>query len=173
MARTTFSGPVASNNGYIPTTRFTPDNLAGPTALTAAELATGYIAHEGAANITLTLPRAVSTAVGVVPAIQGIVQQLNAVAGQTFDFQIDAQTAGAGTVTVALGAAGALSALATAVGASAGLLVVAAGNTGTATFRLTFTGGNPAATYDGANIPNQPNQGAPNSATGYTLTRIS
>ena len=171
MARTTFSGPVASNNGYIPTTRFTPDNLAA-TTLTAAELATGYIAHEGAANITLTLPRAVSTAVGVVPAIQGIVQQLNAVAGQTFDFQIDAQTAGAGTVTVALGAAGALSALATAVGASAGLLVVAAGNTGTATFRLTFTGGNPAATFT-ANIPNQPNQGAPNSATGYTLTRIS
>ena len=170
MARTTFSGPVASNNGYIPTTRFTPDNLAA-TTLTAAELATGYIAHEGAANITLTLPRAVSTAVGVVPAIQGIVQQLNAVAGQTFDFQIDAQTAGAGTVTVALGAAGALSALATAVGASAGLLVVAAGNTGTATFRLTFTGGNPAATFT-ANIPNQPNQGAPNSATGYTLTRI-
>ena len=167
MARTTFSGPVASNNGYIPTTRFTPDNLAGPTALTAAELATGYIAHEGAANITLTLPRAVTAGT-----VQGIVQQLNAVAGQTFDFQIDAQTAGAGTVTVALGAAGALSALATAVGASAGLLVVAAGNTGTATFRLTFTGGNPAATFT-ANIPNQPNQGAPNSATGYTLTRIS
>jgi len=166
MARTTFSGPVASNNGFIPTTRFTPDNLAGPTALTAAELATGYIAHEGAANITLTLPAAAT-----VGTVQGLVPAVNAVAGQTLDFQIDTQAAGAGTVTVALGAGGALSALATAVGASAGLLVVAAGNTGTATFRLTFTGGNTAATFT-ANIPDQPNQGLPGSATGYTLTRI-
>ena len=165
MARTTFSGPVASNNGFIPTTRFTPDNL-GATTLTAAELATGYIAHEGGANITLTLPRAVTAVADV-----GMVSQLNAVAGQTFDFQIDTQAAGAGTVTLALGAGGALSALATAVGASAGLLVVAAGNTGTATFRLTFTGGNTAATFT-ANIPNQPNQGLPGSATGYTLTRV-
>jgi hypothetical protein len=164
MARTTFSGPVASNNGFIPTTRFTPDNLAA-TTLIASELATGYIAHEGGANITLTLPRAVTAVADV-----GMVSQLNAVAGQTFDFQIDTQAAGAGTVTLALGAGGALSALATAVGASAGLLVVAAGNTGTATFRLTFTGGNRAATFT-ANIPDQPNQGIPGSATGYTLTR--
>ena len=169
MARTTFSGPVASNNGFIPTTRFTPDNLAGPTALTAAELATGYIAHEGAANITLTLPAA-ATVAGP-PSVQGLVPAVNAVAGQTLDFQIDTQAAGAGTVTVALGAGGSLSALATAVGASAGLLVVAAGATGTATFRLTFTGGNTAATFT-ANIPDQPNQGLPGSATGYTLTRI-
>ena len=167
MARTTFSGPVASNNGFIPTTRFTPDNIAA-TTLTAAELATGYIAHEGGANITLTLPRAVTAILDV-----GMVPQLNAVAGQTFDFQIDTQAAGAGTVTLALGAGGTLSDAAT-VAASAvafGKLTVAAGNTGTATFRLTFTGGNTAATFT-ANIPNQPNQGLPGSATGYTLTRV-
>jgi hypothetical protein len=164
MARTTFSGPVASDNGFIPTSRFTPDNLT-PITLTAAEVAEGYIAHEGAANITLTLPAAAT-----VGTVQGIVPALNAIAGQTFDFQIEATAAGAGSVTLVLGAGGSLSALATAVGASAGLLVVAAGATGTATFRLTFTGGNPAATFT-ANIPNQPVQGTPGSATGYTLTR--
>ena len=168
MARTTFSGPVASNNGFIPTSRFTPDNLT-PITLTAAEVAEGYIAHEGAANITLTLPAA-ATVAGP-PSVQGIVPALNAIAGQTFDFQIDTTAAGAGTLTLVLGAGGSLSALATAVGASAGLLVVAAGATGTATFRLTFTGGNTAATFT-ANIPDQPNQGLPGSATGYTLTRI-
>ena len=164
MARTTFSGPVASDNGFIPTSRFTPDNLT-PITLTAAEVAEGYIAHEGAANITLTLPAAAT-----VGTVQGLVPALNAIAGQTFDFQIDTSFAGAGTVTLVLGGGGSLSALATAVGASAGLLVVAAGATGTATFRLTFTGGNTAATFT-ANIPNQPVQGTPGSATGYTLTR--
>ena len=164
MARTTFSGPVASDNGFIPTSRFTPDNLT-PITLTAAEVAEGYIAHEGAANITLTLPAAAT-----VGTVQGLVPALNAIAGQTFDFQIDTSFAGAGTVTLVLGGGGSLSALATAVGASAGLLVVAAGGTGTATFRLTFTGGNTAATFT-ANIPNQPVQGTPGTATGYTLTR--
>ena len=165
MARTTFSGPVVSQNGFIPTSRFTPDNLT-PITLTAAEVAEGYIAHAGAANITLTLPAAAT-----VGTVQGLVPALNAIAGQTFDFQIDTTVPGTGTVTIALGAGGSLSAAATAgAGADAGLLVVAAGATGTGTFRLAFTGGDTAPTYV-ANIPNQPVQGTPGSATGYTLTR--
>ena len=165
MARTTFSGPVASTNGFIPTSAVAID-VTPAAAITAAQLATGKITSTSAAAVAITLPAAAT-----VGTVQGLVPAVNAVAGQTLDFQIDTQAAGAGTVTVALGAGGALSALATAVGASAGLLVVAAGNTGTATFRLTFTGGNTAATFT-ANIPDQPNQGLPGSATGYTLTRI-
>jgi hypothetical protein len=170
MARTTFSGPVASTNGFIPTSRHTQSTVA---TLTAAQLATGYISGNSAAatNYTITLPRAVSTAPGVLPAIQGISNLLNAVAGQTFDFVVN-NTNGLSIITIAVGTAGVLSSLAAAVGASAGLLTIPVSATAaTATFRLTFTGGETAPGAGGA-APTQPVQGTPGSATGYTLTRI-
>ena len=163
MARTTFSGPLASANGSIHNGRV---SIGATGTISAAALATtGYITCTSAAATTITLPIAVTAGV-----VQGLVPALNASAGQKFTFIVD-NTAGASAVTIAIaaGAANALSDAAT-VAASAvafGRLVVASGVTGMAQFTLMFTGGLTAPTV--ANP--QPNQALPGTATGYTLTR--
>ena len=166
MARTTFSGPLASANGSIHNGRV---SIGATGTISAAALATtGYITCTSVAATTITLPIAVTVAGP--PSVQGLVPALNASAGQKFTFIVD-NTAGAANVTIAIaaGAANALSDAAT-VAASAvafGRLVVASGVTGMAQFTLMFTGGLTAPTV--ANP--QPNQALPGTATGYTLTR--
>jgi hypothetical protein len=147
MSRTTFSGPVASTNGFIPNKN--PNLAVNATAALAADtfVASGYITSTSAGATTITLPTAATMSV----------QQLGAVAGQEYSFIVD-NTAGASNVTIALGTGGTLSDAAT-ITASAvafGRLVVAAGATGMAKFTLMFSGG------DGV---------SPASATAYTLTR--
>lgn len=104
---------------------------------TAAQVATGYITSTSAAGTTITLPT--GTLLGT---------QLGATQGTIFDLTID-NTAGANTVTIAVAVNGILSALATAVSTSGGLLTVPSGVTGQGVFRLMFS-----------------------SATAYTFTRI-
>ena len=152
MSRTTFSGPVASTNGFVPSGPSVAVNATA--AITAANLQVGYITSTSAAVTTITLPICV-TAGGVA----GLATVLGAVRGQQFSFMVD-NVAGASAVTmaVAAGATNALSDAAT-VGASAvafGKLTIAAGVTGLAQFTLMFNGG------DGV---------TPGSATGYCLSR--
>ncbi len=115
----------------------TPAAINATATATALQVATGYITSTSAAATTITLPT--GTLLGA---------QLGATQGTVFDLFID-NTAGADTVTIAVATNGILSALATAVGASAGLLTVPSGVTGQACFRLMFS-----------------------SATAYTFTRI-
>ena len=122
----------------VPTTwGHTPAAINATATATAAEVATGYITSTSAAATTITLPT--GTLLGT---------ELGATQGTIHDLYID-NTAGANTVTVAVAVNGILSALAAAVGASAGLLTVPSGVTGQACFRLMFS-----------------------SATAYTFTRI-
>lgn len=104
---------------------------------TAAQVATGYITSISGAATTITLPT--GTLLGAA---------LGATQGTIHDLYID-NTAGANTVTIAVAVNGILSALASAVAASAGLLTVPSGVTGQACYRLMFS-----------------------SATAYTFTRI-
>jgi hypothetical protein len=55
MSRTTFSGPVASTNGFVPTG---PSNLAvnATATITAQNLQVGYITSTSAGATTITLP---------------------------------------------------------------------------------------------------------------------
>ena len=150
MSRSTFSGPVASTNGFVPTGPSWPVNATA--TVTAQNLQVGYLTSTSAATVTITLP--ITTTAG---GVTGVSQQLGAVRGQQFSFVVD-NTGGANNVTVALGTGGSLSDAAT-ITASAvafGRLVVASGATGMAQFTMMFTGG------DGV---------SPGSATGYTLTR--
>lgn len=105
--------------------------------LTSAQVATGYITSTSAATVTLTMPTGTLLG-GVLGATQGMI----------FDLYID-NTAGANTITMAVGANAILSAAAAANAASQGLLTVPSGVTGQACFRLMFS-----------------------SATAYTFTRI-
>ena len=136
MSSTTFSGPVTSTNGFIgtltgdlvnPTYTHTATAANATASLTAAQVATGYIASTSAAATTLTLPT--GTLLGAA---------LGAVQGTVFDLYID-NTAGASLVTMAVATNGIKSALAAAVAASAGLLTVPAGVTGQARFTLMFS----------------------------------
>jgi len=153
MASTTFSGPVTSTNGFIGSvTGNVTGNVVGSTAVgivthtpvainatataTAAQVATGYITSTSAAPTTITLPT--GTLLGAA---------IGAVQGTILDLYID-NTAGADVVTMAVAVNGIKSALAAAVGASAGLLTVPSGVTGQARFTLMFS-----------------------SATAYTFTR--
>lgn len=156
MSNSTFSGPVRSEGGFQTivknattgaiTVPFSTTGAGAQTRLTAAinatatatatEVATGYITSTSAAATTITLPT--GTLLGAA---------LGATAGTTFDLYID-NTAGANTVTIAVATNGILSALAAAVGASAGLLTVPSGVTGQGRFTLMFS-----------------------SATAYTFTR--
>ena len=149
MSSTTFTGPVTSLNGFIGAVTgnvtgsiaigkvtHTPTPINATATATAAQVATGYITSTSAAPTTITLPT--GTLLGTA---------LGAVQGTILDLYID-NTAGANTVTIAVAVNGIISALATAVGASAGLLTVPSGVTGQACFRLMFS-----------------------SATAYTFTR--
>ena len=159
MARTTFSGPLASANGSIHNGRV---SIGATGTISAAALATtGYITCTSAAVTTITLPIAVTAG-----AVQGLVPALNASAGQKFTFIVD-NTAGASAVTIAVGTGGTLSDAANTTAASFGDVTLASGVRGMAQFTLMFTGGLTAPTV--ANP--QPNQALPGTATGYTLTR--
>ena len=150
MSRTTFSGPVASTNGFVPSGPSTAVNATA--TITAQNLQVGYITSTSGAATTITLP--ITTTAG---AVTGVSQQMLAVRGQQFSFIVD-NTGGANNVTIALGTGGSLSDAAT-IAASAvafGRLLVAPGATGMVQFTMMFTGG------DGV---------SPGSATGYTLTR--
>ena len=151
MARTTFSGPVASTNGFIGNvTGNVAGNIAGSGSIThattsainatatatAAQVATGYITSTSAAATTITLPT--GTLLGAA---------LGAVRGTVFDLYVD-NTAGASTVTMAVATNGILSSAAADTPGSFGDLTVASGATGIARFTLMFA-----------------------SATAYTFTR--
>ncbi len=131
MARTTFNGPVVSQNGFIGGHQVASANAVNATATaTAAQVASGYITSTSAAATTITLPTgtALGTAIG-------------AVQGTVLDLYID-NTAGANTVTIAVNTNAVLSAGAVAAAAAAGTfgdLDVASGATGLARFTLMFS----------------------------------
>jgi hypothetical protein len=128
MARTTFSGPVVSQNGFIQGHQPTALNAINVTGdATAAQVADGYITSTSAAPVTITLPTgtALGTAIG-------------ASRGTVLDLFID-NTAGASTVTVAVNTNAVLSSAAVDTAGSFGDLTIAAGATGIARFTLMFS----------------------------------
>ncbi len=128
MARTTFSGPVVSQNGFIQGHQPTSANAINSDATaTAAQVADGYITSTSAAPTTITLPTgtALGTAIG-------------ASRGTVLDLFID-NTAGASTVTVAVNTNAVLSSAAVDTAGSFGDLTIAAGATGIARFTLMFS----------------------------------
>ena len=128
MARTTFSGPVVSQNGFIQGHQPTSLNAINATATaTAAQVADGYITSTSASPTTITLPTgtALGTAIG-------------ASRGTVLDLFID-NTAGASTVTVAVNTDAVLSSAAVDTAGSFGDLTIAAGATGIARFTLMFS----------------------------------
>jgi hypothetical protein len=128
MARTTFSGPVISSNGFITDHAPTSANAVNATATaTAAQVATGYITSTSAAATTITLPT--GTLLGAA---------LSATQGTVFDLFID-NTAGADVVTLAVATNGILSTAAADTAGSFGDLTVAAGATGLARFTIMFS----------------------------------
>lgn len=128
MAKTTFNGPVASQNGFISGHQVTTDNAINATATaTAAQVATGYITSTSASPTTITLPT--GTALG---------NQLGAVKGTTLDLYID-NTAGASAVTIAVNTNAILSTAAVDSAASFGDLTVASGVTGLARYTIMFS----------------------------------
>jgi hypothetical protein len=128
MARTTFSGPVRSLNGFIGNLVSNPTVAAinATATATAAEVATGYITSTSAAATTITLPT--GTLLGAA---------LGATQGTVFDLYVD-NTGGASTVTMAVAVNGILSSAAADTPGSFGDLTVAAGATGIARFTLMF-----------------------------------
>jgi hypothetical protein len=129
MARSTFSGPVVSNNGFIAGHQITTtDNAIPATAVaTAAQVATGYITTTSAATTTITLPT--GTLLG------GLI---GATRGTSFDLYVD-NTAGASVVTIAVATNGILSSAAADTPGSFGDLTIAAGATGLARFTIMFS----------------------------------
>jgi hypothetical protein len=128
MARTTFSGPVVSQNGFIQGHQPTDLNAINTTGTaTAAQVADGYITSTSAAPVTITLPT--GTALGAA---------LGATRGTILDLFID-NTAGASTVTVAVNTNAVLSTAAVDTAGSFGDLTIAAGATGLARFTLMFS----------------------------------
>ena len=128
MARTTFSGPVVSQNGFIQghqPTALNAINVSG--TATAAQVADGYITSTSASPTTIKLPT--GTDLG---------SAIGAVQGTTLDLYID-NTAGASTVTVAVNTNAVLSSAAVDTAASFGDLTIAAGATGIARFTLMFS----------------------------------
>lgn len=126
MARTTFSGPVVSQNGFIVDHNTTQAINATATA-TAAQVAAGYITSTSAAATTITLPT--GTALGAA---------VNATQGTVLDLYID-NTAGASTVTVAVNTNAILSTAAADTAGSFGDLTIASGVTGVARFTIMFS----------------------------------
>ena len=128
MARTTFSGPVASTNGFIGNLVANPTVAAinATATATAAEVATGYITSTSAAVTTITLPT--GTLLGAA---------LGATRGTVFDLYVD-NTAGASVVTMAVAVNGILSSGAADTPGSFGDLTIAAGATGIARYTLMF-----------------------------------
>jgi len=128
MARTTFNGPVVSQNGFIQGHQPTSANAINSDATaTAAQVADGYITSTSAAPTTITLPT--GTALG---------NFLGASRGTVLDLFID-NTAGASTVTVAVNTNAVLSSAAVDTAGSFGDLTIAAGATGLARYTLMFS----------------------------------
>jgi len=128
MARTTFNGPVVSQNGFIEGHQITTDNAVNATATaTAAQVASGYITSTSAAATIITLPT--GTALGTA---------ISASRGTVLDLFID-NTAGASTVTVAVNTDAVLSTAAVDTAASFGDLTIASGATGIGRFTLMFS----------------------------------
>jgi len=128
MARTTFSGPVVSQNGFIQghqPTSFNAINVTGTAS--AAQVADGYITSTSAAPVTITMPT--GTALGAA---------LGASRGTVLDLFID-NTAGADVVTVAVNTNAILSTAAADTAGSFGDLTVAAGATGLARYTIMFS----------------------------------
>jgi hypothetical protein len=128
MARTTFNGPVASQNGFISGHEVGTANAINATATaTPAQVASGYITSTSAAGTTITLPTGtdLGTAIG-------------ATKGTVLDLYID-NTAGASTVTIAVNTNAILSTAAADTAGSFGDLTVAAGATGLARYTLMFS----------------------------------
>ena len=128
MARTTFNGPVVSQNGFIQGHQPTSANAINSDATaTAAQVADGYITSTSAAPTTITLPT--GTALG---------NFLGASRGTVLDLFID-NSAGASTVTVAVNTNAVLSSAAVDTAGSFGDLTIASGATGIARFTLMFS----------------------------------
>jgi hypothetical protein len=128
MARTTFSGPVVSLNGFVTDHSPTSANAINATGTaTAAQVASGYITSTSAAPTTITLPT--GTLLGAA---------VGATQGTVLDLFID-NTAGADVVTVAVATNGILSTAAADTAGSFGDLTIAAGATGLARFTIMFS----------------------------------
>jgi hypothetical protein len=128
MARTTFSGPVVSQNGFIQghqPTSFNAINATGDAS--AAQVADGYITSTSAASTTITMPT--GTALG---------NLLGASRGTVLDLFVD-NTAGASTVTMAVNTNAILSSAAADTAGSFGDLTIAAGATGLARYTIMFS----------------------------------
>ena len=128
MAKTTFNGPVVSQNGFIAGHQVDAANAINATATaTAAQVVAGYITSTSVGTVTITLPT--GTLLGAA---------LGATQGTTLDLFID-NTAGASVVTVAVATNGILSSAAADTPGSFGDLTVASGVTGLARFTLMFS----------------------------------
>ena len=131
MAKTTFNGPVVSQNGFIDGHQVVAANAIDATATaTAAQVVAGYITSTSVGTVTITLPT--GTLLGAA---------LGATQGTTLDLFID-NTAGASVVTVAVATNGILSTGAVDASAAAGTfgdLTIASGVTGLARFTLMFS----------------------------------
>ena len=131
MARTTFNGPVVSQNGFIDGHQVAAANAINATATaTAAQVVAGYITSTSAAATVITLPT--GTLLGAA---------LGATQGTALDLYID-NTAGASTVTIAVATNGVLSTGAVDAAAAAGTfgdLTIASGATGIGRFTLMFS----------------------------------
>ena len=128
MAKTTFNGPVVSQNGFIAGHQVDAANAINATATaTAAQVATGYITSTSAAATAITLPT--GTLLGAA---------LGATQGTALDLYID-NTAGASTVTIVVAVNGILSSAAADTPGSFGDLTIAAGVTGLARFTIMFS----------------------------------
>ena len=128
MARTTFNGPVVSQNGFITDHSPTAANAINATATaTAAQVASGYITSTSVGTVSITLPT--GTLLGAA---------LSATQGTSLDLYID-NTAGASVVTVVVAVNGILSSAAADTPGSFGDLTIAAGVTGLARFTIMFS----------------------------------
>jgi hypothetical protein len=128
MARTTFNGPVASQNGFISGHEVGTANAINSTATaTAAQVASGYITSTSASATTITLPT--GTDLG---------NAIGATQGTVLDLYID-NTAGSNAVTIAVNTNAILSTAAADSSGSFGDLTVAAGATGLARYTLMFS----------------------------------
>ena len=124
MARTTFSGPVVSQNGFL--TEPTAAAINATAVATAAEVATGYITSTSVGATAITFPT--GTLLGA---------ELQATAGTVLDLVVD-NTGGASTVTMVVGTNAIVSDAGTTTAASFGDLTIAAGVTGLARYTLLF-----------------------------------
>jgi len=126
MARTTFSGPVVSQSGFL-SDHTTSAAINATATATAAQVATGYITSTSAAATSITFPT--GTLLGA---------ELQATAGTVLDLVVD-NTGGASTVTMVVGTNAILSDAATTTAASFGDLTIASGVTGMARYTLLFS----------------------------------